>query len=83
MFNALSDFQKSMLDELVNHPDAAIEAIGIMGMLGDFEPIKYVVNAHKSKFAADIQQDMDLLMQQIAQVELAEAMAERETAVIN
>lgn len=83
MFVGLNEIQKLLLDELVTEPDVAIQAIGIMGMMGDFDPIKYIVTTHKDKFQAEIQKEMDRLMQEIAQVELAEAMAERETAIIN
>lgn len=83
MFFDLTETQKLLLDELVTEPDVAIQAIGIMGMLGDFEPIKYIVHTHKDRFQAEIQAEMSLLMQEIAQAEITEAMAERETAVIN
>lgn len=83
MFNALNAIQKAMLDQLVTNTDAAIQAINIMAMLGDYEPIKYVVKNHKNKFDADLQSQLDQLLQEINRVELAEAMAEREVAVIN
>lgn len=83
MFVALNGFQKAMLDELVTNTDTAIQAINIMAMMGDYEPIRYLVNNHKNKFDADVQGQLDQLLQEINRIEIAEAMAEREVAVVN
>ncbi len=83
MFVALNGFQKAMLDELVMHPEVVPEAVSVMLLMGDFEPIKYIVNTHRTKFDKAIQTEMDVLLQEINRIEIAEAMAEREVAVVN
>lgn len=83
MFVALTEMQKAVLDELVSNQSATIDFINDMIVMREFEPIKYIICNHKNVFDTAMREAIDGLLQDIEQIEIEDAMYEKENAVVH
>lgn len=83
MFVALTETDKAVLDNLVCDQHATIDFINGMIVLRNFEPIKYIIYNHKNVFEAETHEAFDGLLQDIEQIEIEDAMYEKENAVVH